>query len=149
MDDIQHTDSQKAWIGRGWAFPVVIDPRTGGVAMVQYEDDIRQSIQIILGTARGERVMRPDFGCGIHDLVYDAMDTAFVTRIETGVREALSRYEARVEVLDVTVDTSGFIRGELVVQLEYRVRMTNQRQNLVYPFYFREGGVAPRDGGAP
>jgi phage baseplate assembly protein W len=147
MKDLQHTDSQKTWLGRGWAFPVVIDPRSGDIATAQYEADVRQSIQIILGTARGERVMRPDFGCGIHDLVYDAMDTALVTRIETGVREALSRYEARVEVLNVSVDTAGFIRGELVVQLEYRVRMTNQRHNLVYPFHFREGGVAPRGGG--
>jgi phage baseplate assembly protein W len=148
-----NNDDQKAWLGRGWAYPVLPDSRTGDVAVAQYEDDIRQSIRIILGTARGERVMRADFGCGIHDLVFDSPDTAMVTRIETTVRESISRYEARVEVLEVSVDTSQFLRGQLIVQLEYRVRKTNQRDNLVYPFYFREGGrgigAGPRDGREP
>lgn len=142
----QDADKQKTWMGRGWAYPVVVDPLTGDIAMSVYEEDIRQSLRIILGTARGERVMRPAFGCGIHDLVYDALDTALVTRIENCVREAVLRYEARIELLEVSVDTSDFLRGHLVVQIEYRVRQTNQRDNLVYPFYFREGGLGVRDG---
>jgi uncharacterized protein len=140
-------DDQKSWLGRGWAYPVLPDARTGDVAIAQYEEDIRQAIRIILGTARGERVMRSDFGCGIHDLVFDSPDTAMVTRIEAVVRESISRYEARVEVLEVSVDTSQFLRGQLIVQLEYRVRKTNQRDNFVYPFYFREGGQGIREGG--
>jgi len=146
MRKVLDNNEQKDWLGRGWAYPVLIDARTGDVAMAQYEDDIRQSILIILGTARGERVMRPAFGCGIHDLVFDSLDTALVTRIEVTVRESLLRYEARVEVLNVSVDTRDFFQGKLVVQLEYRVRRTNRRDNLVYPFYFREGGLGVRDG---
>jgi uncharacterized protein len=142
----EDADKQKTWMGRGWAYPVVVDPLTGDIAMSVYEEDIRQSLRIILGTARGERLMRPAFGCGIHDLVYDALDTALVTRIENSVREAVVRYEARIELLEVSVDTSNFLRGHLVVQVEYRVRQTNQRDNLVYPFYFREGGLGVRDG---
>jgi Bacteriophage baseplate protein W len=144
--EIQDADKQKDWLGRGWAFPVMVDPLTGDIAMSVYEEDIRQSLRIILGTARGERVMRPAFGCGIHDLVYDALDTALITRIEANVRESVSRYEARIELLEVSVDTRDFLQGQLVVQLEYRVRRTNQRDNLVYPFYFREGGLGVRDG---
>jgi len=135
-------DEQKEWLGRGWAYPVAIDPRTGSVAVAEYEADIRQSIFIILGTSPGERVMRPDFGCGIHDLVFEIVDVTTLTRIETAVRDALTRYEARIEVLSVAVDPAHERHGELLIELEYRVRRTNQVGNLVYPFYFREGGSA-------
>jgi phage baseplate assembly protein W len=134
-------DQQKAWMGRGWAYPVQIDPRTGGIAFAEYETDIRQSIIIILGTARGERVMRPDFGCGIHDLVFEVIDVAMLTRVEAAVRESLTKYEARIEVLNVRANPLLAADGELLIELEYRVRMTNQIGNLVYPFYFREGGA--------
>jgi Bacteriophage baseplate protein W len=134
-------DEQKAWLGRGWAFPVRIDPATGGIAMSEYENDIRESIQIILQTSRGERVMRPDFGCGIHDLVFEVVDVATLTRVEATVREAMAKFEARIEVLNVFVDPRDAAEGQLSVSLEYRVRRTNQIGNLVFPFYFREGGV--------
>jgi phage baseplate assembly protein W len=134
-------DEQKAWLGRGWAFPVRIDPATGGIAVSEYEADIRQSIRIILGTSRGERVMRPDFGCGIHDLVFEVVDVSTLTRVETSVREAMAKFEARIEVLSVFVDPRDAAEGALTVELEYRVRRTNQIGNLVFPFYFREGGI--------
>ncbi len=120
--------------------PVDIDPYTGLVAMAEYEEDIRQAIRIILETARGERVMRPNFGCGIHDLVFEAVDTTTIQRIRSEVEEALRRYEARIDVIEVTVDEDATSEGKLLVELEYRVRRTNQVGNLVFPFYFREGG---------
>jgi len=120
--------------------PVDIDPRTGLVASVEYEDDIRQSIFIILETARGERVMRPDFGCGIHELVFEAVDSRTLQRIRSEVEDALLRFEARIEVLGVTIDEDATSEGVLMIELEYRVRRTNQTGNLVFPFYFREGG---------
>ena len=134
-------DERKDWLGRGWAYPVRIDAATGGVAVAEAEADIHESIRIILGTARGERVMRPDFGCGIHDLAFEVIDVATLTRIETTVREALTQYEARIEVLSVSTDPLEAAEGVLLIELEYRVRRTNQLGNLVYPFYFREGGV--------
>ncbi|MEA2894743.1 MAG: uncharacterized protein QOJ84_358 [Bradyrhizobium sp.] len=133
-------EERKDFLGRGWAMPVDIDPRTGLVAVSEYEDNIRQSIRIILETAPGERVMRPNFGCGIHDLVFAAVDTTTMQRIRSVVEEALRRYEARVEVLGVTVDEEATSEGVLLVEVEYRVRKTNQIGNLVFPFYFREGG---------
>jgi hypothetical protein len=140
MNSSQLTPERKDFLGRGWAMPVTLDSRTGHVASVAYEDDIRQSILIILETAPGERVMRPNFGCGIHEMVFESMDSTTMQRIRSTVEEALRRCEARIEVLDVTVDEAASFRGELLIQLEYRVRRTNQVGNLVFPFYFREGG---------
>ncbi|HEV7991893.1 MAG TPA: GPW/gp25 family protein [Gemmatimonadaceae bacterium] len=131
---------RKEFLGRGWAMPVQLEPRTGLVASVAAEEDIRQSIRIILETAPGERVMRPNFGCGIHDLVFAAMDSTVIQRICSLVEEALRRCEARIDVLGVTVDEAATSQGELLVELEYRVRKTNQTGNLVFPFYFHEGG---------
>lgn len=120
--------------------PVALDPRTGLVASVEYEEDIRQSILIILETTPGERVMRPNFGCGIHEMVFTVLDSTSLQLIRSTVEEALRRCEARIDVLGVTFDESVVQEGELIIELEYRVRKTNQTGNLVFPFYFREGG---------
>jgi phage baseplate assembly protein W len=140
MNDAPPQDDRKAFLGRGWAMPVALDPRTGFVATVAYEEDIRQSILIILETAPGERVMRPNFGCGIHELVFAAVDSTTVQRIRSTVEEALRRCEARIDVLAVNVDEAATSEGNLLVEIDYRVRNTNQLGNLVFPFYFREGG---------
>lgn len=134
------SDDRKAFLGRGWAMPVALDPRTGLVASLAYEEDIRQSILIILETAPGERVMRPNFGCGIHELVFDTMDSTTLQRVRSTVEEALRRCEARIDVLGVNFDQTATSEGKLIVEVEYRVRKTNQLGNLVFPFYFREGG---------
>jgi uncharacterized protein len=131
---------RKDFLGRGWSMPVELDPRTGLVASVAYEEDIRQSILIVVETAPGERVMRPNFGCGIHEMVFDAVDSTAIQRIRSLVDEALRRCEARIDVLAVNVDEAATSEGKLVIELEYRVRKTNQVGNLVFPFYFREGG---------
>lgn len=122
--------------------PVDIDPYTGLVATAEYEEDIRQSIRIILETARGERVMRPSFGCGIHDLVFEAVDTATLRRIRSEVEEALRRFEARIDVLEVRADEDATTEGKLLIEVEYQVRRTNQLGNLVFPFFYREGARA-------
>jgi phage baseplate assembly protein W len=140
MSDERPMEERKAFLGRGWAMPVVLDPRTGLVATVAYEEDIRQSILIILETAPGERVMRPNFGCGIHELVFAAVDSTTLQRVRSMVEEALRRCEARIDVLNVNVDETATSEGKLLVEIEYRVRKTNQLGNLVFPFYFREGG---------
>lgn len=140
MSDERAIDERKAFLGRGWAMPVALDPRTGRVAAVAYEQDIRESILIILETAPGERVMRPNFGCGIHELVFAAVDSTTLQRVRSTVEEALRRCEARIDVLAVNVDEAATSEGKLLVEIEYRVRKTNQLGNLVFPFYFREGG---------
>jgi phage baseplate assembly protein W len=140
MSDDILTLERKDFLGRGWAMPVQLDPRTGLVQSVEYEEDIRQSILIILETSPGERAMRPNFGCGIHELVFAALDSTAIQRIRSVVQEALRRCEARIDVLEVTVAEAPSEQGKLLVEVEYRVRKTNQTGNLTFPFYYREGG---------
>lgn len=128
----------REFLGQGWAFPVGVDAG-GKIKISREEEDIRQAIWIILSTAKGERVMRPDFGCGIHDYVFASINTASVALIENSVREALTLWEPRIEVTGVQVSTENVAKGELLVSVDYKVRTTNNRFNLVYPFYLTEG----------
>jgi phage baseplate assembly protein W len=121
-------------IGSGIAFPLQVD-RRGGIALARDETDIDQAIQLILATAPGERPMRPEFGCGVHDFVFDTIDAGTVARMETEVRSALDRWEPRIQVTDIDFDLAGMDRGELLIEISYRVRATNHMRNLVYPFY--------------
>lgn len=127
----------KEFLGTGWKFPV--KPGVGGaMAMSSAEDDIREAIRIILSTAKGERVMRPDFGCGIHNRVFSVINTTNLGIIETEVKEALIVWEPRIEVLSVRASSREAAYGKLIIEIEYRVRITNTRFNLVYPFYLKE-----------
>lgn len=128
----------KEFLGRGWKFPVNTDSR-GHMAVSEYEQDIREAIWIILATSKGERVMRPDFGCGIHDLVFAPVNTATTALVEHSVREALTVWEPRIELMNVDVSPDQAAEGKLLVGIGYRVRVTNNRFNLVYPFYLKEG----------
>lgn len=134
--------TQKGFLGTGWAFPVRVDPATGRFASVSGEDDVREAIRIIVGTTPGERVMRPDFGCGIHEMVFEVIDTGTIARITNLVTQALVRYEPRIELIAVAVSAANAANGLLEIGVDYRLRRTNQTGNLVYPFYFREGGAA-------
>ena len=121
-------------IGSGLAFPLQVD-RRGGIALARDETDIEQAIELILGTAPGERPMRPEFGCGVHDFVFDSVDASTVGKMEEAIRDALDRWEPRVIVQTVEFDLSYVGEGRLVIDIGYRVRVTNTLRNLVYPFY--------------
>jgi uncharacterized protein len=121
-------------LGSGLSFPLSVD-RRGGIALATGEQDVDQAIEIILSTAPGERPMRPEFGCGVHDFVFDTIDAATVGRLETEVRIALDRWEPRIEVEDVDFDLTRVGDGQLLIAIGYRLRATNHRRNLVYPFY--------------
>ena len=127
-------------IGSGLAFPLQVD-RRGGIALARDEQDIDQAIQLILGTAPGERPMRPEFGCGVHDFVFDSIDANTVGRMEDAIRTALERWEPRIEVQTVDFDLTQSGRGLLSIDIGFKVRATNTERNLVYPFY-----VIPREG---
>lgn len=122
------------FLGQGWAFPVVLDDAKT-IVMTADESNIRESIWIILATAPGERVMRPDFGCGLHDLVFALNDAATIGRVQQTVHDALVRWEPRIDVLDVDVEVRGRTGELLLINVHYRVRSTNNFFNLVYPFY--------------
>ena len=126
------------FLGKGWKYPVSIDANVG-IGMSEQEQDIRESILIVLGTAKGERVMRPDFGCGMHDLVFAQINSSVISMVRSSVTEALRRWETRIDVTKVDVSAERAGEGKLLVSIEYRVRSTNNRYNLVYPFYIREG----------
>ena len=128
----------KEFLGKGWKFPVGVDS-TGEIEMSEYEQDIKEAIWIILSTSKGERVMRPDFGCGIHDFVFAAINTANIGLIESSVREALTTWEPRIELKNVSVSTENVDEGELIISIDYTVRTTNNEFNMVYPFYLTEG----------
>lgn len=128
----------KDFLGVGWKFPVGVDVERK-IAMSRYEEDIKEAILIILGTSKGERVMRPDFGCGIHDLVFAPINTTTVSLVESSVREGLTLYEPRIELIKVEASDKQSSEGKLLVSIDYRVRSTNNRFNLVYPFYLKEG----------
>ena len=128
----------RAFLGVGWAFPPRIDA-AGAVAESVYEQDIREAIRIILGTSPGERVMRPEFGAGLDRFLFEPVNPTTVTRLQRQVREALVTWEPRIDVEDVTVSPEGSPPVVLMVELDYRVRATNARANLVYPFYLQEG----------
>ncbi len=125
------------FLGRGFAFPLSIDPVTGEMQTVAYEEDIRQAIYLIIMTRKGERVMRPEFGCSIHDYAFDNMDYETLSRIEETVREALILWEPRIR--DIEVHANRADAGRLDIEIDYVVRTTNNPYNLVYPFYINEG----------
>jgi phage baseplate assembly protein W len=125
------------FLGVGWKFPVQVDG-AGNIAMSAFEQDIREAIRIILSTTKGERTMRPDFGCGIHDFVFDSMSTTTLGLIEASVREALIQWEPRIELQSIRVSTEAAEVGQLLIGIDYRVRATNNEFNLVYPFYLTE-----------
>ena len=121
-------------IGSGLAFPLQVD-RRGGIALARDETDIEQAIELILATAPGERPMRPEFGCGVHDFVFDSIDASTVGRMELAIRDALDRWEPRVIVDSVEFNLDEVADGRLIIDIGYRVRVTNTMRNLVYPFY--------------
>ena len=127
----------KEFLGAGWRFPVKTGAG-GAVALSSAEDNIRESVRVILGTAKGERVMRPDFGCGIHTRVFSVINTTTLGIVENEVKEALVLWEPRIEVLGVSASSREAAQGRLLVEIDYRVRSTNTRFNLVYPFYLKE-----------
>jgi hypothetical protein len=129
----------KPFLGVGLGFPVSVDPQTGALNPGAYEESVRQSIWIILGTAKGERVMRPDFGCGIYDLVFEMNTASTAGKVAQAVREALLLFEPRIDVRDVQVRAEN--GGEvLLISIAYEVRATNNVFNLVYPFYLERSG---------
>ena len=121
-------------MGMGWRFPIAVDGG-GGIALAQHEQDIEESIRIILSTAKGERRMRPNFGCGIHDLVFHPNNATTWTLIADSVEEALGWWEPRIKVTDVDVRPDLIEQAKLVINIQYQVRTTNDMRNLVYPFY--------------
>ena len=132
-------------IGSGLAFPLQVD-RRGQIALAKDEQDIEQAIQLILGTAPGERPMRPEFGCAVHDLVFAPADAATAGQIAYEVRISLERWEPRITLDDVVVSFDQADQGTLLIDIRYSLRGTNDPRNLVFPFYVIPPHESTEDG---
>lgn len=129
----------KGFLGTGFAFPIQVDEATGRMKTVSLEEDIAQAIHIILMTRKGERVMRPDFGCDIYDYAFGTMDYTTLVQMEHAVREALMLWEPRITDVQVQINDEQEQEGCLLIEISYVVRSTNNPFNLVYPYYINEG----------
>ena len=128
----------RAFLGTGWSFPPEFNKRVSGVMMVSEDDDIRESLTILLLTAPGERTMYPAYGCGLKALIFDTISESTITEITDVIERAVLFFEPRITLDRVEVDTETMYEGLITIQLTYTIRATNSRSNMVYPFYFRE-----------
>jgi phage baseplate assembly protein W len=124
----------REYIGQGLAFPLQVDPQ-GGIALASGEHDVEQAIHVILSTSPGERVMRPEFGCRIHELIFAPQDAATESLVIYYVEEALAQWEPRIDVQEVDVSADPDRDGALLVEIKYRTKDTHDERSIVYPFF--------------
>lgn len=129
------------FLGTGWAFPPAFDPRTREAVTVTQQEDVQESLRILLSTSPGERVMHPNYGCGLMHMVFENMDESRLTEIRSLVERAVLFFEPRVILHDLLIDTDGLFEGILRLRLDYSIRTTNTRHNLVYPLYLAEANL--------
>ncbi len=128
----------REYLGVGWKFPIQTTP-DGKIAQAKEEERIEESVYLILATSKGERVMKPDFGCGLQELVFAPNNATTRARVAFTVRQALVASEPRIDVMDVGVDAADEEPNLLLIRVDYRIRANNARGNLVYPFFVTEG----------
>ncbi len=137
--------SDPAFLGRGWHFPPRFDPHDGRALLVEAEDDIEESLRILMSTRPGERVMHPTYGCRLHDYLFEPMNGTTRAAIEAAIARAVLFFEPRVRLASVSVSASNWPGGKLTVQLDYAIVETNSRHNVVFPFYIEEGTLVRAD----
>jgi uncharacterized protein len=131
----------KSFLGTGWGFPPQFSKNSTCVEMLSDEEDIRSSLEILLSTRPGERVMRPDYGCNLEELVFEPLTTTFKTYIIDLIQTAILYYEPRIDVDKIDLDDTGELEGRILISIEYTIRSTNSRFNFVFPFYKNEISV--------
>ncbi len=135
----QPTKMNLPFLGRGWSFPPNFQRSTNSVAMLEQEADIASCLEILLTTTIGERVMSPDFGCSLNDLLFENLDTTLKTLFASRIETAMLYYEPRIDVETIYLNTGLELEGVVLIEVTYRVRATNTRYNFVFPFYKIEG----------
>ena len=141
MSSNQRMPKDASFLGTGWSFPPTFSQQTGRAEMVSAETDISQSIQIILSTQPGERLMQPDFGCELSQFLFEEIREGVMTSIRGVVSDALLYHEPRIQVNRIDVDPIQSEAGLLLINIDYTIRQTNTRSNLVYPFYLQEAST--------
>ena len=127
------------FIGRGWSFPPNFNQNTGSVEMLEQEADIASSLEILLGTVCGERIMLPQYGCNLDELVFEILDTRMKTLMADKIESAILYHEPRIELEKVILNDTRELEGVILIEINYRVKTTNSRFNFVFPFYKLEG----------
>lgn len=130
---------EKSFLGKGWSFPPEFRKGVDPTVTVAEEEDIRQSLEILMQTNPGERVHRYDFGCGIRRFIHEEMTLTVQTQMQDVISRAVLMFEPRVTLNEVNMDLARVHEGIILVELNYTVRRTNSRTNMVFPFYLREG----------
>jgi len=130
---------KRPFLGRGWSFPPTFNRVLPGVEMLEEEADIASSLEVLLTTAQGERLMLPQYGCNLEEFVFESFDTRMKTLMVDKVESAILYHEARIELERVHLDDSREVEGVLLIEVKYRVKSTNSRFNFVFPYYRLEG----------
>ena len=138
--------TDRTFLGRGWGFPPEFNRAAKGVGMLENEADIESSLEILLSTRLGERIMQPDYGCNLDEMVFEAMNLTMRTYLKDLVEHAVLYHEPRIQLEKLTIDSSQEIEGVLLIRIDYLVRTTNSRFNYVYPYYKNEGTRPPTTG---
>ncbi|NVO21500.1 MAG: GPW/gp25 family protein [Bacteroidetes bacterium] len=144
MADNQQDKIYTSFLGTGWSFPPEFDKGTRQVVMTSDEADIHASLQILLGTAAGERFMNPKYGLDMHQMLFEPMGTTARTLLKERIKLAILLYEPRINLISLELDASGELEGRVSVIIEYEVRATNSRYNLVFPFYSTDSNEVRR-----
>lgn len=129
----------KSFLGTGWGFPPEFNSNDAGVSMLSNAEDIQSSLEILLSTRPGERVMLPRYGCNLDELIFEPLTTTFKTYIKDLVTTAILYFEPRIEVNNIELDDTGELEGRILISIDYTIRSTNSRFNFVFPFYKKEG----------
>lgn len=134
-----NSSSNAKFLGRGWSFPPTFDKERHDIVLVEAGIDIQQSLEIILSTLPGERVLTPDFGANLDRLLFEPLDASLISLMQDIIETALIRHEPRIVVNNVLIEEDGSFEGRVLIEVDYTVRSTNSRFNFVYPFYIQEG----------
>lgn len=129
----------QTFLGRGWSFPPEFNRESKAVKMLEDEEDIRSSLHILLSTRPGERVMVPGYGCNLDELLFSPLNLTIKTYLVDLIRTAILYYEPRIDVNKIEIDQTDEFYGVLLIRIDYTIRVTNSRMNMVYPFYKEEG----------
>lgn len=132
-------ENKKSFLGTGWSFPPEFEKTQKSVKMTTDEEDIRNSLHILLTTKLGERVMLPDYGCNLQELLFEELSTTLITYVQELIKTAILYYEPRIDVLNIDISETDPLEGQLSIEIEYKIRATNSRTNMVFPFYKEEG----------
>lgn len=132
-------ENKKAFLGIGWGFPPEFSEDLNEVVMISEEEDIKSSLEILLNTGLGERVMLPNYGCNLQDLLFEKLDRTLITYTKELIETAILYHEPRIDVIKIDISETDPLEGQLVIKIDYRIRATNSRTNVVFPFYKGEG----------